>query len=308
MRDLRKAVIVSVAFFCLTQLSQATTFAPVSRTCPIGGEKFKSSEMMSNSYFGERPDGKPYSPMPVSPIPECPKNGFLLFDEDFSKPEIATLTAIVDSNEYQTMRNTETPYYRAWWLLSHSGRNNRIAEASLLLRASWETDEMPDRKRRYQAAFVSATTALVPGEAQDTRWFWLNLRASNALRELGDFDAASALLDRLDRDELLPINREERQGARRLIEGLRILVKDRSIASEPLALVPNQIAVYLCKDGRVDAAERERCSEPDMVAAVRSAVADDEELQKAALEAATAARDAAFAAQGTSRRKRKAAN
>jgi hypothetical protein len=248
--------------------ASATTFHPVERTCPIGGEKFESFEMVSNSHFGARPDGKPYGPTPIVPLVECRDNGFLFFDEAISESELALLAPIVAGAEYQTMRHTETDHYRAWWLLIHSGRNDPVLVASLLLTASWEADEAPERKARYQGIFAGAAAAIERSPENAGEWFWLNLRGANALRELGRYDAAGERLDMIDQPGVLPPNAEERAGARSLIDGLRALIRERNSVSEPLRLVPLDVAARLCLDDLAAPSEKARCGEPDIRAAM----------------------------------------
>ena len=120
----------------------ATTFAPKDFVCPVGGEAFTADMVASNSTFGARPDGKPYSPLPVVPRAECPGNGFVLFRPDFTPEEIAILSKVVASPEYQAMRASETQYYRTWVLMDAID-DDAIAQALNLLIASWESDDDP---------------------------------------------------------------------------------------------------------------------------------------------------------------------
>ena len=128
----------------------ATTFAPKDFVCPVGGEAFTADMVASNSTFGARPDGKPYSPLPVVPRAECPGNGFVLFRLDFTPDEIAILSKVVTSPEYEAMRASETQYYRAWVLMDAID-DDAIAQALNLLIASWESDDDPARKTRVPA-------------------------------------------------------------------------------------------------------------------------------------------------------------
>lgn len=292
----RWSIGLGLAVSAVVGLSYATTYAPVLRTCPIGGEKFEGYEMMSNSYFGERPDGKPYSPTPVRPIPECPKNGFVIFDKALTPAELARLTPLIETAEYRALREAETQYYRAWWLLSRSGRNDAYLEAEFLLTASWESDEEPDRKVRYQTAFVAAASSLVRDSNNSENWFWLNLRAANALRELGRFNEAAARLDSLDREEILPRDKAPLAGARFWIDGLRGLVQKRNRASEPLALMPPRMVARQCLDGVVDPAERALCDDAEIAQAMREVSEARAASSAAAAEASEAATDAAAAA------------
>lgn len=293
------AIGLGLVLLACSVTTRATTYAPVKITCPIGGEKFDSLAMMSNTTFGQRPDGRPYSPTPIPPIDECPGNGFVIFDDQLTKADKVALAPIVASPEYQALRASETPHYRAWWLMSRISRDP-YALASSLIVASWGSDGDAARKSRYQSAFVDAAMALNRDDAHAGDWFWLRLRAANALRELGRFDAAAALIESLDQPALLPTDTDQRAGAAELIAGLRALVADRNTSAEPANLIPPRMAIERCKEPSLSPAETSACS-GDAVRAER------EEMEKwrresgldendAAAVASTAASDAAAAA------------
>jgi hypothetical protein len=254
---------------CGVGITQAKTPASVERTCPIGGEKIQSPVGTSDTHFESRPDGRPYGPNPLVPAAECPGNGFVVFDDQFTEAELTLMAAIVSSTEYQAMRKNETQHYRAWWLLEHSGRTDPARAAQVLLVASWETDEAPERKARYQKLFAGAAAAVERSPANADEWFWLNLRGANAARELGRFDIATERLDKIDRDQLLPRDDRQRKSARHLIDGLRALIKERNTASEPLHLIPIGVAASHCLDGKAEPSERAKCADPKLAAATR---------------------------------------
>ncbi len=237
----------------------ATTFMPQHFTCPIGGEKFDAQVMGSNTTFGARPDGMPYSPMPIYPLVICPGNGFILFDGSFTPAETAELTAAVASPEFQALRTSDTSYYRAWWLMRRIGRDPH-ALASTLLQASWEAEGA--QKARYQAEFVVAVRELKRDNGAEQSWLWLNLRAANALRELGRFDEVPAVLKAIDKPELLPAAPEQYAGVRRMIDGLRVLAAEGNRASEPATLIPRGAAVERCREPGLTASEEAFCGDP----------------------------------------------
>lgn len=312
---MRSAVLFGIgvcAAVAFAPAARATTYAPEQFTCPVGGEKFKAMVVASNSTFGARPDGKPYSPLPVYPLVECPGNGFLLFDEKFAPAELERLKAAVASQEFQAMRRTEAQYYRAWWLMQRAGREP-FSLAGTLLQASWEVDDAPADKARYQALFAEAAMSLEGRAGKEEDWFWLNLRAANALRELGRFEEARALLERVDKAELLPTEPDQREGARLLIDGLRSLVIESNRVAEPANLVPGPVARHRCEAGRLTASEIAACnrlkaeissekqSQPAEISAPTGAAA--KAAREAALDAAQAAKDAMTSARHRDRKK-----
>jgi hypothetical protein len=217
------------------------------------------------SSWGQRPDGRRYGTTPIIPLTECPKNGFVYFDEKFSPTEKQKLTPLVLGSEYQAMRKTETPHYRAWWLMERLGRD-AYDRAYMLLVSSWEADDNPQLKTRYQQSFIDAVGALSWSEEKRDDWFWINLRAANALRELGRFAQSDVLLAGLDKPEKLPKDPDALKGARFLIDGLRQLNAEKNPAREPTNLIPARMAVDRCvgQPSALSPAEKKACSGPDL--------------------------------------------
>lgn len=254
-----RRLMMTVLIGTLSAPVAATTLFEKKFTCPVGGETFEASVVGSSTSWGQRPDGRTYGTLPIWPIVECPGNGLLLFDEEFGDADVAKLTPLVASAEYQAMRASESPHYRSWWLQKNLGRD-AYALAGTLLAASWEVDHDPAAKVRYQDAFVAAAQALPWSEAKKEPWFWLHLRAANALRELGRFDESAALLTMIDRRDRLPTDADELKGARRMIDGLAALNADRNPASEPANLIPAAMAVGRCEAGGLSPAEDAACN------------------------------------------------
>lgn len=244
-RALALALAGSTAAF--GQAASATTFFEEDFVCPIGGEEFKASVVGSNSSFGQRPDGKPFSPLPVYPIVECPENGFLLFAEDFTEDELAILANAIATPEFKAMRTNDTPHYRAWWLKEKVGRN-LVSQLSSLLQASWETDHDQARKRQYQAQFASLAVAMKRDEENAANWLFFNLRAVNAMRELGNFAEGLAQLDLATQPENLPATEEEKEDALSYAAELRALLSEENPFFEPTNLVPTRVAMFRCAD------------------------------------------------------------
>lgn len=213
----------------------ATTIEPQDFVCPVGGEKFQAGVIMSMSTWGQRPDGRRYGTTPVIELTECPGNGFVYFDDKFSDTEKAQLAPLTLSPEYQTMRKSEVRHYRAYWLAKKVGRDPYHL-ARLLLTASWDSERDAVRKARYQAEFATSVEPLIWSQDKGSDYFWLHVRAANALRELGRFDAATRKLIDIDKADLLPADAEGNAGARRLIDGLRVLIAERNRSSEPPSL------------------------------------------------------------------------
>lgn len=237
--------------------AQAGMPMKVKEKCAVGGERFTYTTTPSYTTWGARPDGKPYGSwtFPME-LPVCPKNGLVMYRE-FSKGELARLPALLATPEFIDLRPAETPYYRAAWLAKALDPSS-TDHAWLLLSASWEADADAVRKARYQSEFAAAAAA-APARPQEIGWFALQVRAANALRELGRFDDASVALDALPRDVVAPkssadsdtINDAEanKLGWRTMVEQLERLVARRDASSEPLDAIPEDIASAYCVGG-----------------------------------------------------------
>lgn len=193
----------------------------------------------------------------------------LLFDDKFSPAELQVLNSLVPSQEYQAMRKTETPHYRAWWLKAKIGRGP-YEQAWQLLQATWETDENWERKVRYQVAFVNLAKNLKrdeepPGKSGQL-WLTYNLRVANALRELGHYGKASELLDRIDKPEYMPTAPDELRAIRNFIDALRVLCREENPSPEPANLVPDWAAAMRCETAgsNLTAAELPACDDPKL--------------------------------------------
>lgn len=261
---------------------------PATAKCPVGGKSFTYTTTASYSIWGYRPDGKPYGSweFPLE-IPKCPGNGLVIFDE-FSTDEIERLKTLVESPEYRAMKDSETSYFLAAWLMKGLGRPP-INVAWMTVQASWQADGRPELKKRYQALYVDRIRALPrSGEGED--WLIMQARAVNGLRELGRFDEAKALLASLDlkpldvpvpeqKSEEVPgsiarrvLNYDEVKEAKRKraflnqFKELGALIEARNSQSEPLHMIPIREAAERCRSGgdSLSQPDRDYCASEDM--------------------------------------------
>jgi hypothetical protein len=120
--------------------------------------------------------------------------------------------------------------------------------------------------------FVEAAAKLPWAEDKRSDWFWLNLRAANALRELGEFDKSRDLLAGLDSPSRLPTDADEIKGARMLIDGLKALNSERNAALEPANLIPQTEAAFQCamRSAELTPTEIKVCASPEVQKAVET--------------------------------------
>jgi len=262
---LRKRSFFYAALVAALVPAAAQADAPVSvdLVCPVGGETF-SHATMPYATSGERPDGKPFGSGHLPPdLPICPGNGLVMFQKDFAPEDKTALETLIADPGYKALSG-ETSYYRAAWLMRRLNRDPQEIAATIL-QASWQADGDSARKRRYQTEYAALIEPLAAGRDDDLSMALIG-RAANARRELGQFEAAAALLDALPLASLMVLVPAERRvgesvinsteieaarGKRRLYDyltGLKDLVATRNAGSEPLSLLPRQIATERCRD------------------------------------------------------------
>lgn len=227
---------------------------PAPMTCPVGGENFSSFSPGAWSTYGERPDGKQYSYLPLPfPVPECPTNKLVVFSQ-FTAAEIEALSKIIATEEYRHLAATETTYYRAYWLAGKIGRPEPEA-LSFLMPAIWQVTPgdmapLPSREnlaraKRYQTLLVDRVSALPPSFSVKDR-FWLTARAANTARELGRFKDAS-MLHRRAIELLASMPSTKALGWDVYLAKLAQVIARRDTSIEPLDMVPPQMVSSICK-------------------------------------------------------------
>lgn len=228
-------------------------------TCPIGGKSFDFQTAASYSTYGERPDGKPYGswPFPLA-LPECPDNGLVLYKE-YEADEVAKLEPLIASEAYQALRQGDTQYYRAYWLMREMGMApERYLWA--LLQASWEAEGKPELRTRYLTELAEAS-AKVERKPSDLNWIGMEGRAINALRELGRFDEAAARLAAVPVQSLegtMPsgaaatpeaiAKARVRRGWLIFFRAMKPAIERKDSSLEPLDLIPRSVAFQRCLD------------------------------------------------------------
>lgn len=234
------------------------------RTCPIGGERFAFTTTASYSTWGARPDGKPFGSweFPLA-LPECPGNGLVVYDE-FSEADLARLRPLIASDEYLALRRRgDTSYYRAYWLMR---RMDAAAPGTLwmLVQASWQVEEGSPLRRRYLEELVEAAPLL--GPPTDVTNVAVRSRVINALRELGRFEEAAAMLEATPVDEIAQDSATVRSTAdwRGHYRQLARLIARRDASIEPIDMIPWRVGRERCEGegaAALDTGQRAICAE-----------------------------------------------
>jgi hypothetical protein len=261
------SLLAAAAAFAAPAAAQET----VKMTCPVGGESFDYIRAAATAPTGMRPDGKPLG-TPLAALPECPGNGLVLY-KDYSAEEAGKLAPLVESAEYQALREGETQRYRAYRLMRHLGEepDNFLW---VLLQASWEAEDRPELRTRYLAELVEAAGE-VPPRRNDINWIGMEGRVINALRELGRFEEAEKRLNDMpllfldvqvptgeDADRKAVAEARARRGWLLYANQLRKAVERRDASIEPLDMMPRTAALARCTElaGKLSEAQQAFCS------------------------------------------------
>lgn len=179
----------------LASAAQATTTVPQERTCPVGGVKYESFAIASTSSFGMRLDLRRMGPIAFLPTIECP-NGFVVYKDEaeFTPDEIAKLTPVVASGEYQKARGEEPVSYRIILLERALGKSDTDLR-HLLLAAAFDAEDAknePQRQKYLALAEAAYTSFLAQHAGHDEDWWVASLRQAEIARQMGHFEDAEA--------------------------------------------------------------------------------------------------------------------
>ncbi|GAB3511711.1 hypothetical protein [Pseudoxanthomonas daejeonensis] len=179
--------------------ARALTIMEMDYQCPVGGERFRQETAGSGTAFGHYLDGQAYGPiMSPWPLAKCPGNGFVMYRDDFSPAELEVLTAFVQGQAYQQLRQTETTYWLAASLQEALGVS-LVDRAGTLMRATWQAS--PAQYPHYVEAAAAAFAAACPDDAahtqRDEQWLYCQLIRGEWERRTSRFDAARARFEHL---------------------------------------------------------------------------------------------------------------
>ena len=175
-------VVVALGIIVCSFPAGAHTTYTVEETCPYDGTKFFVTLQRSGTSFGATLDLQPFGAITTPwPMAICPTNGFVFFKSKFTKEELDKLRPFVLSNEYQALR-TESPYFRAAWLLERLGASHWDITWALI-QATWEQHEYANKVVERLPQDIAESTDEI--EENDRRLLY-----GEFLRQLGQFDKA----------------------------------------------------------------------------------------------------------------------
>ncbi len=234
-------------------------------TCPVGGEHFTQEVGYSTFPLVTFPDGSyPGDEGTDAEIPVCPGNGLVLIPDfdamnqpgsdrvrysDYSSAELAQLPALIADPAYSALK-PDGRHIQALWLATRLGRPP-FTGFSLLQRGTWAAVE-PALRRRLVERLVAEGPALIdspgfPAEIRrHARYFIVN-----ALRELGRFDEALALIDRIESEGppvAAPADPDNMYGPGAYAPQMRAVIAARDDDRYPVGLMPDKWAATICTD------------------------------------------------------------
>ena len=208
-----KKIFLSKAFgliiLCFSLNSTATTIQTNVHICPIGGEEFSVTTLMSYTIFNTRLDLKPDGTWGTAPTPliVCP-NGFVDYKDNYSEEEIISFTDLIDSPSYQNFRIGNTDYFMLAKIYELAGLDKlRIGNA--YHKASWEAENKGNRTQYVNyinLAIDNFNAALDTGDREVGFTYRFLLVELNRLK--GDFDLAKLKLKELEAN-LTPVGYEK---------------------------------------------------------------------------------------------------
>lgn len=169
--------------------------------CPIGGEKFESLSLGSNSGIGRPLDWRPLADMGFAPpLPVCPSNGFVIAKSNYSDAELASIKNIILTPEYKSLFSEIHASYYLYAVLNENLNAKAVDQWWVLLQATREANQCKYAgKYNFYAkeAIKAGKLALNKLGAEDSDYWALTVIIPNLYRRLGDFDSAQAWLDNL---------------------------------------------------------------------------------------------------------------
>ena len=174
----------------------------------------------------------------------------------YTAEELARIPGLIASEEWTALLS-QTRHQRAYWLAKQLGRP-AIDRFNLLLHAPWGADNDGQRQAALKLLASDMPALLDEVGLDEGATYYFRYVVIDALRQLGRFDDAQAMLASVERstpDEPLPPRPEDRfykydGAASRMAETLQQRVTDRFAIS----LLDNRTAARFCNDSQTYAA------------------------------------------------------
>ena len=264
----RRATIAGIAaLLALTSVPAASaepephSFDKREFTCPLGGVRFEQDVGYSTFPLVTFPDGSyPGDEGVDAEIPACPGNGLVILPDfeasskaqrmvysDYSAEELARLPALIADPAYAALK-ADGRHAQSYWLATRLGRPPAL-RFILLQRATWAAVD-PALRRKLVERLVEEGPALIQAsghpDAEKRMKLYLIV---NALRELGRFDEALALIDTIEREGpavRAPVDPDSMYGPGEYGPQMRAVIAEKDMDRYPVGLMPPKWANSIC--------------------------------------------------------------
>ena len=223
-------------------------------TCPLGGKAFDQDV----GYFAfpliTLPDGSWLGDNMIdAQIPVCPDNGLVLLPDYvastaqgqyhiafhvYTPEELAKLPALIADPAYAAHK-AEGRHAAAWWLATQLGRPT-LDRYALLQRATWAALPAPLRRQLVERLAAEGPALIDAADVPEGRKRAMRYDIVNALRELGRFDEALALLEKVERGGApvaAPVDPDSMFGPPALAPDMRRAIAERDDGRFPIELL-----------------------------------------------------------------------
>lgn len=231
-------------------------------TCPLTGRTFRQEV----GYFAfpliTLPDGSWLGDTKIGvQIPVCPDDGLVLLPSlensddsqlayhQYSAAERARLPALIADPEYSALK-PDGPYAQAYWLATQLGRPGED-RFFMLQRATWATSDPALRRKLVGRLAADGEAVIATYKAGEGAKRFHLVYVASALRELGRFDEATALLDRIEAagsPVLKPDDPDSIYGPGEFVPELRQAITDRDDGRFPAAMLPARMMGDICEE------------------------------------------------------------
>ena len=232
-------------------------------TCPVGGERFSQEVGFSTFPLVTFPDGSyPGDERIETEIPVCPGNGLVILPDfvamnapginrmiysDYSPAELAQLPALIADPAYSALK-ADGRHVQALWLATRLGRP-AVIRFLLLQRATWAATDQALRTRLVERLAAEGPALIQATDLPDQRKRRARYYVVNALRELGRFDEALALIDSIERGGApvaAPADPDSLYGPADYASQMRAVIAAKDMDRYPVALMPDKWAASVC--------------------------------------------------------------
>ena len=265
---MRALVAAILALFAVPQLAWSKTsekpekFSVQDFTCPLTGTAFKQEVGYFSFPLITMPDGSWLGDTEIGvQIPVCPDDGLVLLPDvdgsdqsklvyhTYTAEERGKLGALIADPEYTALK-ADGPYSQAYWLATKLGRPGED-RFFMLQRATWATTD-PELRRKLVSRLAANGEAVIAAyrSGENIKRFHL-VYVAGALRELGRFDEATVLLDRIESSGppvLKPDDPDSIYGPGEFAPELRLAITEKDDGRFPAAMLPGKMVDDICED------------------------------------------------------------